>query len=366
MSLRLSTRITRLLNIEVPLVLPGMSWISTPALVAAVSNAGGLGILATGPLSADDTRAAIREIRRLTNKPFGIGATLLMPGAKENAEVALEEQVPVINFSLGKGDWIVERAHKYGGKVIATVVSEKHAKSAEDMGADALLVTGHEAAAHGGDVTSLVLVPVLAKKTKIPIILAGGIGDGRGLAAMLCLGAEAVAMGSRFATTVESPLAEAVKKAIVSKSESDTIYGKNFDGLYARVMKTDAAVEAMRRPTNPIIAAVKSFQAAKLIKMPMWKVIPGLLTQWDKMYQLSLFGAATEKLMQATIDGDLDKGVQFVGQSMGLIEDIPTVQQLVDRVVLEAKDSLDRSTDKFQEPVLAHSRHGNATRAAMM
>jgi len=123
-----------------------MSWISTPALVAAVSNAGGLGILATGPLSADQTREAIREIRRLTDKPFGIGATLLMPGATENAKVALEEKVPVINFSLGKGDWLVEEAHKYGGKVIATVVSEKHAKSAESIGADCLLVTGEKPA----------------------------------------------------------------------------------------------------------------------------------------------------------------------------------------------------------------------------
>ena len=119
----MKTRITELLGIKHPLVLPGMSWISTPELVAAVSNAGGLGILASGPLTPDETRSSIRKIRELTDKPFGIGVTLLMPGAKENAEIALEEQVPVINFSLGKGDWLVKRAHEYGGKVIATVVS---------------------------------------------------------------------------------------------------------------------------------------------------------------------------------------------------------------------------------------------------
>ena len=100
----MKTRITELLGIDVPLILPGMSWISTPQLVAAVSNAGGLGILASGPLTPEETRASIREIRELTDKPFGVGVTLLMPGAKENAEIALEEQVPVINFSLGKGD----------------------------------------------------------------------------------------------------------------------------------------------------------------------------------------------------------------------------------------------------------------------
>ena len=274
----------------------------------------------------------------MTDKPFGIGATLLMPGAKENAEVALEEKVPVINFSLGKGDWIVERAHAYGGKVIATVVNEKHAKSAEAMGADCLLVTGHEAAAHGGDVTSLVLVPCIASKVNIPVICAGGIADGHGLLAMLALGADGVAMGSRFATTAESPLADNVKKMVVQKTENDTVYGKNFDGLYARVMKTDAGVQAMKSPMNPLLAVYKSFGAAKLVGLPLWKVIPGVLTQWDKMYQLSLFGAATEKLMAATIDGNLKEGVQFIGQSQGLINDIPTVDELVKRCIAEAHE----------------------------
>ncbi|HEX7480932.1 MAG TPA: nitronate monooxygenase [Polyangiales bacterium] len=148
------TRITELLGIDYPLVLPGMSYISLPGLVAAVSNAGGLGIMAAGGMSPDECRAAIHQIRELTTKPFGVGVSLLVPGAKECAEVALQERVRVINFSLGKGDWIAERAHAYGGKVIATVVTEKHARAAAKAGADALLVTGHEAAAHGGEVTS--------------------------------------------------------------------------------------------------------------------------------------------------------------------------------------------------------------------
>jgi enoyl-[acyl-carrier protein] reductase II len=147
------TAITDLLGIEMPIILPGMSWISTPELVAAVSNAGGLGILASGPLTPNETREAIAQIRVLTDKPFGIGVTLLMPGAEENAFIAIEEKVPVINFSLGKGDKLIARAHAYGAKVIATVVTEKHALSAQASGADALLVTGHEAAAHGGDVS---------------------------------------------------------------------------------------------------------------------------------------------------------------------------------------------------------------------
>ena len=139
------TRITSLLQCKYPVLLPGMSWISTPELVAAVSNAGGCGILATGPLNAEETRESIRKIRLLApNKPFGIGATLLMPGASENAKVALEEQVPLINVSLGKPDWIAKACHGYGGKVLATVTNAKHATAALDSGADALMITGHE------------------------------------------------------------------------------------------------------------------------------------------------------------------------------------------------------------------------------
>ncbi|NVK37849.1 MAG: nitronate monooxygenase [Gammaproteobacteria bacterium] len=333
----MKTPITELLGIEHPILLPGMSWISTPELVAAVSNAGGLGILATGPLNKEETRAAIAKIRSLTDKPFGIGATLMMPGAVDNAKVALEEKVPVINFSLGKGDWIVKAAHEYGGKVIATVVTEKHAKSAEKMGADALLVTGHEAAAHGGDVTSLVLIPAISSKVSIPVIATGGFADGRGLLAALALGADAIAMGSRFATSKESPLHQTTKDAVVERDENQTIYGNNFDGLYARVMKTPASVKAMKKPISFIKAALLSVKAAKIAKMPVATVLAGLVVQFDKIRLLSLFGAATEKIQAATVDGDLTTGVQFIGQTQGLIDDQPSVQEIVDRTIAQAQ-----------------------------
>ena len=333
----MQTRLTLVLGIQFPIVLPGMSWISTPKLVAAVSEAGGLGVLASGPLSQEETREAIREIRSLTNKPFGVGVSLLMPGAKENAEIALEEKVPVINFSLGKGDWIVKRVREYGGKTIATVVTEEHAQSAVRSGVDALQVTGHEAAAHGGDVTSLVLVPAIASKVDVPVIATGGFADGRGLMAALSLGAEGVAMGSRLATSQESPLHQTTKDAIVSKNESETIYGNNFDGLYARVMKTPVAEKAMKRPMGFIMAALKSFKAAQSLDIPMWKVMAGLLVQFSQIRQLSLFGAAMEKIEAATVDGDLNKGVQFVGQTQGLIEDQPSVQELIERIMQQAR-----------------------------
>ncbi len=343
----MKTRITELLGIRYPLILPGMSWISTPELVAAVSNAGGLGVLASGPLTADDTRQAIRRIRELTDKPFGIGVTLLMPGAKENAEVALQEEVPVINFSLGKGDWLVKRAHEYGGKVIATVVSEKHALSAEKIGADALLVTGHEAAAHGGEVTSLVLVPAISARVSIPVIATGGFADGRGLMAALSLGAEAVAMGSRLATSLESPLHQNTKQAVLSRTEQDTIYSRNFDGLWARVMKTPRSVKETRRPMNIIRACWEASRAARIVGQPVWKILLGMLAMLDKVLLLAYFGASVPRLKAATIDGDLDKGVQFIGQTQGLIDDIASVEDIIQRTVQEAEAVCRRQQERF-------------------
>lgn len=352
------TRITKLLGCKYPIVLPGMSWISTPELVAAVSNAGGVGILATGPLNAQQTKDAIARIRELApNKPFGIGATLLMPGAQENATVALEEQVPLINVSLGKPDWIAEAAHEYGGKILCTVVNAKHAATAIESGADALMVTGHEAAAHGGDVTSLVLVPSIARRfPDVPIVAAGGFANGQGLVAALSLGADAVAMGSRFATTAESPLASKIKEAIANphlnggSTESDTIYSKNFDGIPARVMRYPAAIQANKKRAPLPLVCLRAFRAAREMNIPLWKVLPGLMTQFDKMYAVAQFGAATEAIQAATVHGDLDeKGVQFIGQCQGLISDIPNVEDLVQDIIGEASLISNKTALQFNE-----------------
>ncbi|MGK0475504.1 MAG: enoyl-[acyl-carrier protein] reductase II [Oleispira sp.] len=333
----MKTAITDLLGIEMPIILPGMSWISTPELVAAVSNAGGLGILASGPLTPNETREAIAQIRALTDKPFGIGVTLLMPGAEENAFIAIKEKVPVINFSLGKGDKLIERAHAYGAKVIATVVTEKHALSAQASGADALLVTGHEAAAHGGDVTSLVLVPAIAQAVNIPIIATGGFADARGLMAAFSLGADGIAMGSRLATSSDSPLHQNMKDAVIKKSVEETIYSKNFDGIYARVMRTPEAIKATKKPMNFFVASIEAMKAAAMVKQPIWKIMLGMLAKVDKVKLLAYFGAAVPRLKAATVDGDYKKGVQFIGQTQGLINDQPSVQKIFDTIRQDAQ-----------------------------
>jgi enoyl-[acyl-carrier protein] reductase II len=332
------TRITELFGIEHPIVLSGMSWISVPKMVAAVSNAGGLGILATGPLDARQTRLAIQEIRSLTDKPFGANATLLFPGAAENAKVLLEEKVPVINFALGKGDWIVKAAHDYGGKVIATVVNARHAMRAQDYGADGVIATGHEAAAHGEAVTTFVLIPSLKDTLEIPVIAAGGIADGRGLAAALALGAEGVAMGSRFMTTRESPLHAHYKRLSLEKGVLDTLYSPHFDGLPCRVMKTDAAERAIRRGLDLIAALGNSREIASQLHLPYLKLFIGVLASgWKNAKQLAFMANGFKAIRLATEQGDQDRGVLPVGQVMGLIRDEPTVKELMERIVAEAE-----------------------------
>jgi enoyl-[acyl-carrier protein] reductase II len=337
------TRITELFGIEYPIILSGMSWISVPKMVAAVSNAGGLGILATGPLDKERTRQAIREIRSLTDKPFGANATLLFPGAAENARVLLEEKVPVINFSLGKGDWIVKAAHEYGGKVVATVVNERHARRAQDYGADGVIATGHEAAAHGEAITTFCLIPTLADALNIPVIAAGGIADGRGLAAALALGAEGVAMGSRFMTTKESPLHARYKELSIEKGVTDTLYSERFDGLPCRVMKTDAAARAIRRGLNLPAAFVNSREIAAQLGIPYLKLFLGVLASgWKNARQLAFMANGFKAIRIATEEGDMACGVLPVGQSTGLIHDEATVKDVVERIVAEATQVRER------------------------
>ncbi|MFY9388717.1 MAG: nitronate monooxygenase [Smithellaceae bacterium] len=336
----MKTRLTEMVGIKYPIVLSGMSWISVPEMVAAVSNAGGLGILATGPLSAEQTRNAVRKIRTLTDKPFGANASLMFPGAAENAKVLLQEQVPVINFALGKGDWIVKEAHKYGGKVFATVVNLKHAKRAEDFGTDAIIATGQEAAAHGEDVTSLVLIPHLAENLKIPVIGAGGFADGRGLAAALALGASGVAMGTRLMTTKESPLHENYKKLTVEKDVYDTLFSKRFDGILCRVMKTDAARRAIKKGLSWPAAFFNSRDIASQVGMPYFKLFIGvLMSGYANARQLAYMANAFKAIKVATEDGDDKTGVLPVGQVQGLIHDQPTVKELFERIVEEAKQA---------------------------
>lgn len=332
-----NTRITSLLGIAHPVLCSGMTYVSNAELAAAVSEAGGLGLIQIGHLTPEAARAEIRKARALTAKPFGVGLALMMPGAKENAQVALDEQVPVINFSLGKGDWLCRAAHAYGGKVLATVVTERHAVAAERDGADALVVTGHEAAAHGGEVTSLVLVPAIRRVSSLPIIAAGGFATGGSLVAALALGADAIAMGTRFAMTQESPVHRVTREMVVSRSVADTLVTRNFDGMPCRIMTTPTAVAVTRKPLTLWRALWQSWLLMRKQRTPWRQVWDNLREQgFAATLQLSYFGAAVERIRVAIEEGDHQHGVQLIGQAQGLIDDVPTVAELMQRLLAEA------------------------------
>jgi enoyl-[acyl-carrier protein] reductase II len=256
----------------------------------------------------------------------------------DSAKVLLEEQVPVINFALGKGDWIVREAHTYGGKVMATVVNARHAKRAQDYGCDAVIATGNEAAAHGESVTTFCLIPSLVDVLNIPVIAAGGIADGRGLAAAIALGADGVAMGTRIMTTKESPLHRNYKDLSREKNSTDTIYSRRIDGLWCRVLKTDAAEKMRRRGLNLPAAFFNAQDIAKTMHLSFIKLFIGvMLSGWKNAKQLAFLANAFKAFRLATEGGDLKEGVLPVGQCTGLIHDEPTVKELFDRMVHEAE-----------------------------
>jgi len=342
----MKTRMTELLEIEHPIMLAGMAYVAIPRLVAAVSNAGGLGMLNPVIYTAEGTREAIREVRSLTDKPFAVNITLIFPGARENAMVALEEKVPVINTSLGRADWIINAAHEYGGKVLGTVVIERHARRAELDGADFLIVTGNEAAAHGGDITSLVLLPLARRWVSIPIIAAGGFSDGRGLAAALTLGAEGISMGTRFMLTQESPTHDNFKQLCLQAAAEDTIYSERIDGLPGRFLKTKTA-EIMTRQAvaSPTKALSEAREISQMLNIPLWRLfLSGLKTR-------SIRGLASQAvgvggLRTAIEEGDTDRGVLPIGQVTGIIDDLPTCKDVIEQTVAEAEEVIKATVAK--------------------
>jgi enoyl-[acyl-carrier protein] reductase II len=332
----MKTRLTELLAIEHPILCAGMGFVSLPELTAAVSNAGGLGLLATATIGPDEVRESVQEIRKRTEKPFGANITMEFATAEENARVLIEERVPVVNISLGIAPWIIDAVHEYGGRVLSTVTTKRHALSAQRKGADGLLVTGHEAAGHGGDATSLIVVPLIAAAVDLPVVAAGGFGDGRGLAAALVLGAEGISMGTRFSLAVESPMHQRVKDFALGLTELDTIYTDRIDGAGTRFLKTNR-VEAMAR-TMSALEALRSIPKVKRALRLTWSevVLAGLRARPDirkSLGQAQIAGDTHEGLN----GGDYERGIVPGGQIVGAIHEVLTCERIISGTVSEAE-----------------------------
>lgn len=353
----MKTRFTELLGIKHPIMLAGMNRITNPELVAAVSNAGGLGNHAISAHPPDKLRADIKKIRELTDKPFAVNQILMSPSAKANLAVVIEEKVPIVNYTLGRPPEIVpliKAVHSYGGKVIATVAQVKHAARAEELGADAVNVTGHEAAAHGGYVTSLVLIPLVANSIKVPFIAAGGFYDGRGLAAALALGAEGIVMGTRFAVTKECPLHDNWKQTFTKASEQDTIYiDVGNPAVNGRVYKNKYAEgRAKKRKRYPIVEAVSGALTTKRwLNLSWWELISsGMRSSKGEgsmsMRQQLRYAATAARENEVMFQGNLDAGILSIGQVIGGIRDIPTCKELIERIVVEAEKTIENVHNK--------------------
>ena len=346
----MKTRITETLGIKQPIILSGVSFGSDPKLAAAVSNAGGLGILGGAIYTPDGLRAAIKEIRNLTGEPFGVNITFTNPGVRELIKVLLEEKVPVINYALGRATELIKAVHDYGGKVVASVALVRHALRAEQDEADALIVTGHEAAAHGGNVGSLVLIPAVASKIKAPFAAAGGFCDGKGLAAALALGADGIAMGTAFMLTRECTIHQRTKESLLKATEEDTVITDRWDGMPGRILK-NRAVDNLTRDRLPVIKSLSGMLAIKkLLGVSWWELLSGARqtaeTEGISLRKLSGRPISFLQMRRAMIEGNEETGVVPIGQAVGRIEDIPSCAEMIERIITEAEATI-KDIEKF-------------------
>lgn len=311
----LRTRITDLLGIEHPVVQGGMMWVGRAELAAAVSNAGGLGILTalTQP-TPDDLRREIERCRTMTDKPFGVNLTILPsvspPPYADYRRAIIDMGVTIVETAGHRPQEHVEHFKAHGITVIHKCTAVRHALSAERMGVDAISIDGFECAGHPGedDIPGLVLIPAAADKVRVPMLASGGFGDGRGLAAALALGADGINMGTRFCATVEAPIHDAVKQFIVANDERATnLIFRRFHntGRVAKTSVSDRVVDLSNRPDT-------TFEDIR-----------------------PLVSGAKGRIALET--GDLDAGLIWAGQIQGLIHDIPTCRDLVARIVRDAE-----------------------------
>ena len=302
----MKTRVTELLGIEKPIIQGGMAWVAESHLAAAVSNAGGFGIIGAANAPADVIRNYIHEARELTDKPFGVNIMLMSPFAEDIAQLVVEEKIAAVTTGAGSPEKYMAQWKDAGIKVIPVIASVALAKRMERVGADAVVAEGTESGGHIGQATTMTLVPQVVDAVQIPVIAAGGIGDGRGMSAAFMLGAEAVQMGTRFCVSNECVIHDKYKKRILKAKDIDSEVTGRSHGHPVRGLRNKMTREYLK-----LEAEGASF---------------------EQLENLTLGG-----LRKAVVEGDTDNGSVLAGQIAGMITKRQSCQEIVDEVMDQAE-----------------------------
>ncbi len=303
------TAVTELLGIEEPILQGGMAWVADCHLAAAVSEAGGLGVIGAGGASADWVREQIREVRRQTDRPFGVNLMLMNPEAADIAQVIAQERVPVVTAGAGSPEAFIELWKDAGVTVIPLVGSVAFARRMEKYGADAVIAEGCESGGHIGELTTMVLVPQVADAVSIPVIAAGGIADGRGMAAAFMLGAKGVQMGTRFVATDEANVHDNYKEQILRAKDIDSKVTGRSTGHPVRVLRNEMVKTYTRMEQEG--------------------------SGFEELEQLT-----SGSLRKAVVDGDVKNGSLMAGQCAGMIHEQMSCKDLIRSVAAEAESLL--------------------------
>jgi NAD(P)H-dependent flavin oxidoreductase YrpB (nitropropane dioxygenase family) len=339
---RLRTPLTDLLGVSYPVIQAAMGYVAGARLAAATSRAGGLGMIASATMSLAELRLAIREVKERTTAPFGVNLRADAADAGQRAELIIAEQVPVASFALAPRPELISRLGDAGVITIASVGARRHAEKVAAWGIDAVIATGSEGGGHTGSVPTSLLIPQVVDAVDIPVIAAGGFFDGRGLVAALGYGAAGIAMGTRFLLTSDSPVADAVKQVYLASDLTGTLVTSKVDGVPHRVLRTPLTERLDRagRVTG-LVRSARSAAAFRGLSGLSWPeliragraVRSGSELSWAQV----LMAANTPVLLRAAmVDGRPDLGLMSAGQVAGLIDDLPSCAELIERIMAEA------------------------------
>jgi len=347
---QLRTPLTELVGVRHPVVQTGMGWVSGPRLVSGTANAGGLGILASATMTYEELEKAILEVKARTDQPFGVNLRADAGDAGDRCDLLIKHGVRVASFALAPKQDLIAKLKDHGVVVMPSVGAARHAEKVAAWGADAVMIQGGEGGGHTGSVPTTLLLPTVLDAVDIPVVAAGGFFDGRGLAAALSYGAAGVGMGTRFLLTQDSAVPQAVKELYLGYDLNGTVVTAKVDGMPHRMLRTDLVSEleetsAVKRLGPTLKRTLEFKQTSGMSWVELAKDGRSMKkTQGRTLAQMTLAANTPVMLRAGLVEGDTGAGVLASGQVVGVINDLPTCEELIDRIVLRAVEELRRGS----------------------